>query len=375
VLDAWGRVLVGHLRGITAVDTRSRRILWEFDQGEETRGVALFGGRAVWGDVSPFQSLYCFDVGSGTELWRVAARASVFSAPVIDPAGVISINDQAGNVYARSVADGHEVWTVALPDSSFSSPTHGGNGFLLASSGSNLARLDSGTGAVDWTFATSRELFGIAVLSGNRIYLGSDDRNLYCIDAETREEVWRFETGAINRGSVALGHNGTIYVGIASAGVLYAVSSSGTREWYFLTGGPVLNAPIVGGDGTIYVCARRNSPERGFVHAVNPDGSELWTMELDHKVTASPMLAPDGTLYVVGEDKNLYAFRDVAGDLDHDGDIDLADLAALGDCMTGPRIWGTRALTPPGCELLDFDRDWDVDVADFARAQIELSAP
>jgi hypothetical protein len=98
-------------------------------------------------------------------------------------------------------------------------------------------------------------------------------------------------------------------------------------------------------------------------------------MQMERHVTASPMLAPDGTLYVRSRDKNLYAFRDVAGDLDHDGDIDLADLATLGDCMTGPRIWGDAALTPPGCELLDFDRDWDVDVADFARMQVELSTP
>jgi hypothetical protein len=112
-----------------------------------------------------------------------------------------------------------------------------------------------------------------------------------------------------------------------------------------------------------------------WVLAIRPDGTELWTKAMPDMMTASPMLAPDGTLYAMCRDKNLYAFRDVAGDLDHDGDIDLADLGTLGDCMTGPRIWGTRALTSPGCELLDFDRDWDVDVADFARIQIELSAP
>jgi hypothetical protein len=93
--------------------------------------------------------------------------------------------------------------------------------------------------------------------------------------------------------------------------------------------------------------------------AINRD--EGFTLAFSRSQARKPLDTPSGD--------------DVAGDLDHDGDIDLADLGTLGDCMTGPRIWGTRALTPSGCELLDFDRDWDVDVADFARIQIELSAP
>ena len=52
------------------------------------------------------------------------------------------------------------------------------------------------------------------------------------------------------------------------------------------------------------------------------------------------------------------------GDLDCDGDVDLADFNAFTDCMSGPNA------TPPGdCEDADLDTDADVDLHDFAEFQ------
>jgi outer membrane protein assembly factor BamB len=213
-----------------------------------------------------------------------------------------------------------------------------------------------------------------------RVYIGSWDRYLYCIDLASGEEIWRFYAERLINGVVALGHDETIYVGTTgsnSGSRLFAISPEGHEQWRYAPSGGIMQPPIVDGAGTVYLTSTEWTGQVyiGRIHALAPDGAQLWVRVMPHGTWASPMLAPDGTLYIVCGDKNLYAFRDVAGDLDHDGDIDLADLGTLGDCMTGPRIWGTRALTPPGCELLDFDRDWDVDVADFARMQIELSAP
>ncbi len=51
-------------------------------------------------------------------------------------------------------------------------------------------------------------------------------------------------------------------------------------------------------------------------------------------------------------------------DLDGDGDVDAADLAAFAGCMSGP---GNAA--GPGCSPADLDGDTDVDLADFAQVQ------
>ena len=55
---------------------------------------------------------------------------------------------------------------------------------------------------------------------------------------------------------------------------------------------------------------------------------------------------------------------DVTGDLDDDGDVDIADFASFADCMNGPDV-----AYPQGCDASDLDIDSDVDLADFAELQ------
>jgi hypothetical protein len=58
------------------------------------------------------------------------------------------------------------------------------------------------------------------------------------------------------------------------------------------------------------------------------------------------------------------------GDVDRDGDIDLADFSVLAQCLSGPNV----ATHPPTCDelqfqLSDLDRDVDVDLSDYSAFQ------
>jgi len=86
-------------------------------------------------------------------------------------------------------------------------------------------------------------------------------------------------------------------------------------------------------------------------------------------------------LWIVGWAFNLDTGRDeailwlrkisVAGDLDEDGDVDLADFAGFQACFNGPN----RSPKKLGCENADFEPDGDVDLADFALFQACFNGP
>ena len=84
----------------------------------------------------------------------------------------------------------------------------------------------------------------------------------------------------------------------------------------------------------------------------------------------------NGGTYGVNIDVVRVYARCAAGDVDCDGDVDLADYAAFADCMAGP-----DGSTPPGgCsqdlfDRSDLDNDADVDVDDFADYQHVFGGP
>ncbi len=63
------------------------------------------------------------------------------------------------------------------------------------------------------------------------------------------------------------------------------------------------------------------------------------------------------------------ASTSVPGDADGDGDVDVFDFAMFLDCVTGPGGDGV----PPGCDVLDFDADNDVDFNDLGAFQLTFS--
>jgi len=72
----------------------------------------------------------------------------------------------------------------------------------------------------------------------------------------------------------------------------------------------------------------------------------------------------EGTVCATAEDGSVtLAFA--TGDLDRDGDIDVADLHRLTSCSLGPTV----RQPDPACQSVDFDKDGDVDQTDFGILQ------
>ena len=63
-------------------------------------------------------------------------------------------------------------------------------------------------------------------------------------------------------------------------------------------------------------------------------------------------------------------FEPVAGDTDDDGDAELTDFLELLRCLTAGRV-----TTPFACDAFDLDHDRDVDLADIVAFQNAFTGP
>ncbi len=112
-------------------------------------------------------------------------------------------------------------------------------------------------------------------------------------------EKWAFATGGEVDSSVALGADGTIYVG---SDKLYAITPDGTQKWAFPTGGGIWSSPAIGANGTIYIGSDDHN-----LYAINPDGTQMWVFPTADIIESSPALGADGTIYIESVDGTLYA--------------------------------------------------------------------
>jgi hypothetical protein len=150
----------------------------------------------------------------------------------------------------------------------------------------------------DGTLLWSRPMPGrvnAIALAGDRLVVTQDRESalggagLVSLSAADGAEVWRVPTGLNAPSPPAVGADGTAYA--VAGGTLLAVGSGGGTR--FARPGPFAGAPLVGGDGTIYVGGTPAS-------ALRPDGSIVW--RLPSRVRAVPeAIGSDGALYLNAE--------------------------------------------------------------------------
>jgi outer membrane protein assembly factor BamB len=108
-----------------------------------------------------------------------------------------------------------------------------------------------------------------------------------------------------------------------SASTLAGFTSGGIRTWTYLlfrdADEDVTTAdfqrempPVLGADGTIYVCTLSRSGY-GFLDAFAPDGTLHWRYYDPEGFLSAPVMGPDGTLYVGSRRGILLAFPTDSG--------------------------------------------------------------
>jgi outer membrane protein assembly factor BamB len=191
--------------------------------------------------------------------------------------------------------------------------THGGRFVGVALGGARAGEivLDVTLGGMVWA---------TAAVAGSRAYVGADDDTLYAIDLDKQAIAWTLKLGNCDGarvpgpegarcdadGGPTIAPNGDLIVG---ADGVYRISPEGQIRWHYprdpnVHAKHVFAAPLVAGDGTIYV-----GGQDGLFMSLSADGELRWTYSIRADVDGGPALGEGGTLYVGADDGRVHALR------------------------------------------------------------------
>jgi len=155
---------------------------------DQSRGRVYVGANCPIGGY-----LVCLKLNDGSEVSWAPLGRSIYSAPAVDPNGIVYFGALDGCLYAYDPRMGTEQWHFQT-DGQFilGSPLVDGNGYVyVGASDGCLYRVAPG-GAESWRFATDSDVRSTALIDENGcLYFGSMDNHLYSIGGPSSVARWR----------------------------------------------------------------------------------------------------------------------------------------------------------------------------------------
>ena len=241
-------------------------VVWKLEtNGDADTGAVLAGSLVVF---ASGPSVYAVRPG-GDVAWRFDAKRKVFTAPALEPSGVVVFGSQDHRLYAVTPA-----------------------------------------GALAWSLDLNADVDGApAIGDDGAITVGTDGGEVVRVSA-SGDLLWRAPVGGFVRGTLSLSRNGDALAGVygptprvvrvgADGAVLasFAVQGTGSRE-FGVHGGPLEDA-----SGALFFGAQDDD-----VHALGPDGTWQWSFATGGDVDAPLTLLSDGALVAASDDGNVTLF-------------------------------------------------------------------
>ncbi len=229
-------------------------------------------------------SLYAFNAGNGSLLWRHRFQYGAASSPTVVN-GTIYIGEGDGYLYALNATDGSVLWRYQTNMYVYSSAPTVVNGVVyVGSTNHTLYALNTSDGSLLWSHQTAGAIYSSAAVSNGIVYIGSGDDSLYALNAANGSLAWSYTTGGAILSSPSV-VNGVVYFGSSDDFVYALNASSGSVLWNYQTGGSVVSSPRVV-NSLLYV-----GSEDSYVYALNIiDGTLSWRTQMGGSVYTTPFV-------------------------------------------------------------------------------------
>ncbi len=241
----------------------------------------------------PQQSLFGQE---GTQKWAFDTGGGIQSSPAIGDEGIIYIGSTDDHLYAIQ-PDGTQKWRFDTGGNVTQPPAIADDGTIYVGTTDGKVVALNPNGSVKWTFDSGigDDVTGpMAIAADGTIYApigGSSNAMVFAIHPDG-SQFWTFDPPTTTFG-ISIGTDGVVLFGDAG-GVLYALSSTGVRQWDLDVGPGIVSVPSLAEDGTIYVTSGSTTDN---VTAVNPDGTLKWQVTVG-RIRRSVSTGVDGDVYV-----------------------------------------------------------------------------
>jgi outer membrane protein assembly factor BamB len=288
----------------------------------------------------------------GDMIWEFHVD-NIMNSPAIGSNGTIYVGSGDGNLYAIN-PNGKRKWKFKAGRAAEFGPTVGSDGTVYVGSGRTVYAI-SPNGTKKWQFETESSLgnegapaigidgtvyihtwgnsgrshfhtlnrdgsqrghrsvfleggFAPSIGIDGTIYIPQRSRHIN-IQRPNEYQKWEVAGSNINLTPLAIGSDGTVYVGTSEKKVYALDRNTGAKKWVFLANGWSNYCPVIGSDGTVFVVSGKT------VCAINgATGSKKWDSVIGDYMLSSPVIGNDGTIYVVSRDKKIHALAGNTGE-------------------------------------------------------------
>ncbi len=312
-----GKIYVPSVGGLLAISSDGEE-LWRSQEVQGQAGPAVGHDGTIY--VTEFTELVALNP-DGSIKWRVEIPNSesefndIESSPAIASDGTIYVASPDDELFAIT-PDGDVRWRYSI-GGSWMAPVIGPDGTIYIAGGSGPERelfAISPTGTERWTFQDEK-LSGLdnspAIGPEGELYAGFGEE-MYILnpDGTVRLRVlYPGGFGGDDESTPTIGPDGNVYVGLF--GRVFSIKPEGEIQWTFNVKEYVDGSVAVGDDGTIYLGYDR-------LYALNPDRTVQWYYPVckdavEHLASScaddsSPAIGADGAVYIWAHN-TLYAFE------------------------------------------------------------------